>query len=275
MTMNNPYPQVQESAPRLTKNGIGTAGFVVGLIGLIFAPVPLIGVIAWPLVIVGLVLSVIGLNRARKGAPNKGLSIAGIVCSAIGLLLCIMWAAAFGQTANELAEGTAGGTNPVSQEVAGQQNAGQQDEGQQDEGQQDAATAGIGEPVSDGMFEFTVTEVETGIQHVGGEYVGTDAQGQFVVVHVTVHNTGDEPRMLSMSSQQLYDAQGRKFEASSGAAAMALPESDAFVNNINPGNSVDAQLLFDVPEDFQPGSIELHDSMMSGGVTVSLSGAGA
>lgn len=262
MTTNNPYPQVQQTAQ--AKNGIGTAGFVVGLIGLIFAPIPVIGVVAWPLVIIGLVLSIIGLARARKGAPNKGLSTAGIVCSAVGLALCIMWTAAFGQAANEL-DNAANATNPGSQEVAGQRDA----------GQQEAATAGVGEPVSDGMFEFTVTDVETGIQHVGGEYVGTDAQGQFVIVHVTVRNTGDEPRMLSMSAQTLYDDQGRKFEASSGAAAMALPESDAFVNNINPGNSVEAELLFDVPEDIQLGSVELHDGMMSGGATVSLSGAGA
>lgn len=264
MTMNNPYPQVQQTAQGPTKNGIGTAGFVVGLIGLIFSPIPIVGVVAWPLVIVGLILSIIGLARARKGAPNKGLSTAGIVCSAIGLALCIMWTVAFGQAANEL-DNAADAANSASQEVAGQQDA----------GEQEAATAGIGEPVSDGMFEFTVTDVETGIQHVGGEYVGTDAQGQFVIVHVTVHNTGDEPRMLSMSSQKLYDDQGRTFEASSGAAVMALPESDAFLNNINPGNSVQAQLLFDVPEDVQLGSVELHDGMMSGGVTVSLTGAGA
>lgn len=270
MTMNNPYPQVQESAPGPAKNGIGTAGFVVGLIGLIFSPIPLIGVVAWPLVIVGLVLSIVGFNRARKGAPNKGLSIAGIVCSAIGLLLCIMWAAAFGQAAKDL-EQAAGGTAAVSQESEGQQRASAQDGSQQEAG----ATAGIGDSVRDGMFEFTVTKVETGIQHVGGEFVGTDAQGQFVVVHVTVTNIGEEPRRLSMSSQKLYDAKGREYQASSGAAVMALPESDAFLNNINPGNSVDAQLLFDVPEDFQFGSIELHDSMLSGGVTVSLSDAGA
>lgn len=88
--------------PPAPKNGFGTAGFVLGLLGLIFSPVPIVGVIAWPLVILGLILAIIGLNRAKKGdATNKGLAIAGIACSALGLLVCIIWVAAIGNAASE------------------------------------------------------------------------------------------------------------------------------------------------------------------------------
>lgn len=265
--MSTPYPppppQAQQEVPVRQRNGLGTAGFVVGLIGLIFSPIPLVGVVAWPLVIVGFVLSVIGLRRARNGAPNKGLSAAGVVCSAVGLLLCIMWAAAFGSAVDEeLSSGAQG--SQVSNNAGSQ--AGEGSGGQE----QAQRSAGIGEPVRDGMFEFTVTKVETGISRVGNEYVGYDAQGQFVIVHLTVNNIGDEPRMLSMSSQKLRDVQGRTFSASTGAAVMTLPESEAFLTNINPGNSVRAKLLFDVPTDVRLAGIELHDSAFSGGVTVSL-----
>lgn len=90
---------------RPPENGLGTAGFVLGLIGLIFSPIPLIGVIAWPLVILGLIFALIGLGRARRGrATNLGLAVAGVVLSSIGLVICILWAAAFGKAANDVVE---------------------------------------------------------------------------------------------------------------------------------------------------------------------------
>jgi uncharacterized membrane protein len=85
------------------QNGLGTAGFVLGLIGLLFSPIPLIGVIAWPLVILGLIFSLVGLTRATKGrATNKGLAIAGVVLSVIGLIICILWVAAFGKAVDDV-----------------------------------------------------------------------------------------------------------------------------------------------------------------------------
>jgi uncharacterized protein DUF4352 len=82
--------------PVQANNGLGTAGFVLGLIGAIFSLIPIIGIIAWFLVIPGLVFAAIGFARARKGqATNTGLAIAGIVLSLVGLLFCILYAAAF------------------------------------------------------------------------------------------------------------------------------------------------------------------------------------
>jgi hypothetical protein len=84
-------------------NGLGTAGFVLGLIGLLFSPIPFIGVVAWPLVILGLIFSLIGVARAGKGrATNKGLAIAGVVVSVLGLVVCILWAVAFGKAVDNV-----------------------------------------------------------------------------------------------------------------------------------------------------------------------------
>ncbi len=76
---------------------------MLGLIGLLFSPIPIIGVIAWPLVILGLIFSLIGLMRASKGrATNKGLAVTGVVLSAIGLIICILWVAAFGKAVDNI-----------------------------------------------------------------------------------------------------------------------------------------------------------------------------
>ncbi|MGD9989215.1 DUF4190 domain-containing protein [Pseudonocardia sp.] len=94
---NAQYPPPPGYAPQQPRqNGLGTAGFVLGLVGLVFSFIPVIGIIAWPLVIVGLVLSIIGFTRTRSGrADNRGLAIAGIVLSVAGLLMCILYAAVF------------------------------------------------------------------------------------------------------------------------------------------------------------------------------------
>ncbi len=63
-------------------NGMGTAGFVLALIGFIFSWVPGFGWIAW---LLGLILSAIGVTRAPKG-----LAIAGLVISCINLIILVL-----------------------------------------------------------------------------------------------------------------------------------------------------------------------------------------
>ncbi|WP_327045399.1 DUF4352 domain-containing protein [Microbispora sp. NBC_01189] len=129
---------------------------------------------------------------------------------------------------------------------------------------------GLGDVVKDGKFAFKVTKVDKGLSQVGESFTVSKAQGQYILVHLTVKNIGDEAQLFSDSAQKLVDARGRTFDADSGAAAIGLKDSNAFLNNINPGNSVKGILLFDVPKNLTLRSVELHDSIFSGGVTVSL-----
>jgi hypothetical protein len=85
------------------RNGLGTTGFVVGLVGLIFSPIPLVGIVAWPLVVLGVIFSAIGYARTRSGvATNKGLSIAGLAVSVVGLVICILWVAVIGKATSDV-----------------------------------------------------------------------------------------------------------------------------------------------------------------------------
>lgn len=128
---------------------------------------------------------------------------------------------------------------------------------------------GIGDAARDGKFEFTISKVEKGVASVGSEYFNEKADGQFVLVHITVKNIGDESQTLFDSEQKLKDTQGRSFSTDS-SAAIAMEDNEMWLNEINPGNSAKGTLVYDMPADAQPAEIELHDSMFSGGVTVSL-----
>jgi len=63
-------------------NGMGTAGFVLALIALFLGWVPIVGWIIW---ILGLVFSFIGVFKSPRG-----LAIAGLVISFIGIILLII-----------------------------------------------------------------------------------------------------------------------------------------------------------------------------------------
>jgi len=132
-------------------------------------------------------------------------------------------------------------------------------------------TATLNTPVRDGKFEFVVRSVQPGLSEVGDNpFLNQKAQGQFVIVTLSVQNIGDRPQGFSPSNQKLFDTAGRSFETDT-SAQIALDNNDIAVwDNINPGNTVDVSLVYDMPVGAVPASIELHDSMFSGGVTVNL-----
>ena len=132
-----------------------------------------------------------------------------------------------------------------------------------------AAGPEIGDKVRDGKFEFTVTKVKPGVATVGDSMLGKKAQGQFVLVSITVANIGDEPQTLVGDAQKLFDTQGRKFSVDT-EAAVYLADSNSIFEEINPGNLVKGTLLFDIPDGVKPARLELHDSPFSGGVDVAL-----
>ncbi|MFI7598997.1 DUF4352 domain-containing protein [Actinoplanes sp. NPDC049681] len=130
---------------------------------------------------------------------------------------------------------------------------------------------GLGDPVRDGKFEFTVTKLDCSKTKVGSEFLNEKAQGKFCIISVTVKNIGKEAQTFDGSSQKAYDAEGTEFSNDTGAEIYANEGSPTFLQEINPGNQVKGKLIFDVPKSTTLTALELHDSVFSGGVKVSLS----
>jgi len=74
-----PNVYVQQIAQK--SNSIGTAGFVLAVIGLFLSWIPFLGWIIWFL---GLLFSFIGVFRTPRG-----LSIAGLIISLIGIVILV------------------------------------------------------------------------------------------------------------------------------------------------------------------------------------------
>jgi hypothetical protein len=96
------------------------------------------------------------------------------------------------------------------------------------------------------------------------------AQGQFCLVTLKVANIGKEAQTFDGSNQKAYGADGAQFSADDTAGIYANDNDDAFLNDINPGNSVTGTVVFDIPKTAKLAKLELHDSAFSGGVTVAV-----
>ena len=77
---------------RADRNGVGTAGLVVGICALALSVVPLLGVVAWLVWPVGVALSAVGMSRcSRQLATNRGSAVAGLCVSLTAAGVCTAW----------------------------------------------------------------------------------------------------------------------------------------------------------------------------------------
>lgn len=136
----------------------------------------------------------------------------------------------------------------------------------------DQAVVPAGSAARDGMFEFQILRVgqTKTLQDSDDEpNLTATAEGLYVVVTVTVTNVGDEARSFSGQNQILVDTDGREFGVDSTAEAYANSGYD-YTSPLNPGDSIEVDLPFDVPPDGRSEMMKLRDSASSPGVKLEL-----
>lgn len=110
-------------------------------------------------------------------------------------------------------------------------------------------TFGVGDKVRGGDFEFTVNGVKCGITQVGSSYFNHKAQGTFCRVSVTVKNVTKSAHLFHADGTiTAQDASGREYDVDGEAAIYGNDDAKGFLDEINPGNSVKANVYFDVPK---------------------------
>lgn len=132
-------------------------------------------------------------------------------------------------------------------------------------------TIKVGEAARDGKFEFVVKGIKCGETSVGtNQYLTKTAQGQYCLLSVNVKNIGNEKQSLFSANQKLLDGANKEYSADDTATLYAAPQGSSWYSDINPGNSVEGTIVFDVPKDVTLTIAQLHDSVYSGGVKVNL-----
>ena len=83
---------MNEESTQTTSNagkGFGIAGFVLGLIALIFSFIPCLGMYAMFPGVLAIILAAVALMQANKGNGPKGLIIAALIVSLIGTAVAV------------------------------------------------------------------------------------------------------------------------------------------------------------------------------------------
>ena len=127
------------------------------------------------------------------------------------------------------------------------------------------AVPGGGE-ATDGTIGFTVHGVEIGPTVVSSNApISKDAQGEYIVVHMTVTNLSDQPATFLGTLQKL-KADGTIYNIDDEATFYV----DGGLAELQPGAQADVSVAFDVPPGSVPEAIELHGDPMSPGVEMPL-----
>jgi len=84
-----PGPTYQP-VPAKARNGLATAGFVLGLIGLLGSFIPVINIVGIVIGVVGAVLAAVGLAKAKKLGAGKGLAMSGLILGLLALIIGIV-----------------------------------------------------------------------------------------------------------------------------------------------------------------------------------------
>ena len=90
----NPYPNQQQYPPNAggyqqprPTSGECVAGMVLGIIAVVISWIPFAGLIG----VIGLILSIVGMRKARaEGRNGYGMGVTGLVCSIVALVPAVI-----------------------------------------------------------------------------------------------------------------------------------------------------------------------------------------
>ena len=127
---------------------------------------------------------------------------------------------------------------------------------------------GIGTAVRDGLFEFTVLSMTCGQAELVNGWLRARPQGQYCVAELKVTNIGRSEQRFADGLQKGYGPDGKQYAADTGAGVVANGSGDAIWNVVNPGNTLTAKVVFDLPVGATIVWLEVHDAVFSRGVKV-------
>ncbi|SDD32971.1 DUF4190 domain-containing protein [Auraticoccus monumenti] len=236
------------------KNGLGTAALVLGILALIGSFIPGLGIASIPMGLLGVILAILGLSRIKKGlANNRGASIAGLILSALAVVVAIIVtaiSAAFLDAVNETVEDS--GTSEVTPEApsdeptegaseeasdqSSETESAPADEAEQFPGQTaDDVVVEAGQPVNVAGATVTSAPLEEESDDTGSEYLCT------VVDYV---NDSDEQLSYNSFDWQLQNPQGNIV-----MSAFTIRDDQLESGELAPGGEVSGEVCFDATGD--------------------------
>jgi hypothetical protein len=118
--------------------------------------------------------------------------------------------------------------------------------------------AQVGDRVSLKGTSYEVLSAETKVA-VGGEFTRVEADGIFVVIHLTLTNEKDDPRTILADAVRLVGGNGKQYSTDS-EACLAFENSLCLLQEIQPDLPKKVVAVYDVPPTVVSGArLEVHD----------------
>lgn len=136
-------------------------------------------------------------------------------------------------------------------------------------------TASIGDAVDVDNLKYTVVSA-TSLPFVGNGMLMEEADGIFILLTLSIENTGKDSEYLNVANFELNDYQGRSYDPDTGASIyLNTMGYDALIfDNLGPGLKTEGSLVFDVPADDKGLVLEISGGLFSGSTAVSIGDVG-
>lgn len=130
-----------------------------------------------------------------------------------------------------------------------------------------SAAVAVGQPVTAGDIEWTVTDVRQTdqlSQESFGQF-GDTKTGNFIVVDLLFTNNGDNPSTLSPQSLTLLDSSDRESRPDTDIIGYIPNERNIFLEQVNPGVTREGTVIFTVAPDASGFRLQVGDANPFGG----------
>ena len=83
---------------------MGVASLVLGILSVLICWIPCVNYLAFIPAVIGVILGIVDTVKKSKSGESKGMSIAGLILSAIAVVIIFLWTVIFGAAASTVNE---------------------------------------------------------------------------------------------------------------------------------------------------------------------------
>lgn len=163
------------------KSGFATAGLVLGIIAICFSFIPIISYLSFILGILAIIFSIVALGKKA----SKGMAIAGLIISIIAVYMAYNMHKGLETAVDEVSSSLSGGSTQSVEKTEYNK----------------------GEEAIIGNTAITVTNVE---KSQGSTYDKPKSGKEFVIVHLTIENKGNEKLSYNPLYFEMQNSQGQQ-----------------------------------------------------------------
>lgn len=243
-----PDPQIGQPTPVTAtgRNGLATAGIVLGLLGLLGSWIPLLNILAILLGILGAILAAIGLGKSKKAGSGRGLALAGLILGVLAVIIAIVINVAFVNSVDDAIDTT---TNTTVETPADSADAAASDAGaasSEEIGTTRDNPAPLGSAITGGDWTVTVNSVKTADEDSIGQT--PEAGSTLLVVNLTAtYNGDDEQGASAWANVKFVTADGSTIDSTDGSTLFLADDSFDSLKTLYGGASVTGDTMLEVP----------------------------